>query len=125
MMELEYNDTAWIYPRTVGDYGEYIPGTAVEVACKFIQRVGESHGAFQDSVTSASRIYLPADTDLFTDEGYRLEGLIVKVNPFDAEGAEQFFQITNVVPARDVLLDNQIRHVECDLEKVTPPTGIS
>lgn len=119
MNDLCFNETVLIYPIRRDRYGTEVYQTPVEVPAIYVQSTGFAHSGNQDAITAGPSLYLPGDDDFVTAKGYRLEGMVVEVNPFDAPAHQQHFRITEVTPARDVLLDNRVRHVECALTKVT------
>lgn len=125
MIALPFRDTALFYPSTADDYGQDVLGDPTEVPCMFVQTTGYAHRGSQDAITGAPRIALPADHEFVTDRAYRLEGLIVEVNPFGGSGSAQRFKVSSVTPARDLLLANQLHHVECELQKVETESYVS
>lgn len=116
---LNFNETVTIYPVTHNDYGKDVLGDGEEMLGMFEQTTGFEHSNNQDAVTGTSRVYLPPDNDFIIDHHYRLEGMVIKVNPFDAEDADQYFRIVSVTPGRDILRSNKVRHIECELSKTT------
>lgn len=119
MVRMNFPDTVTLYEVTEDGYGDKTLDSGTTVRAAFEQVINKSHGDFQDAVGSTSRLYLPPDVDELTESGYRLEGMIVKVNVLGGTDTQQFFKITNVSPVRDTLRQNIVRHVEVDLEKST------
>lgn len=118
VVQLCFKDTVNIFKVRKDEYGNDVPQSAVAVPALYEQVTGFEHGNNRDSVSSASRLYLPGDDEFVVENGQRLEGMVVQINPFGAEGSEQYFRISNVTPVRDILLCNEVQHVECDLRKV-------
>lgn len=118
MNDLDFPETCLIYPTTVDSYGQTILGNPVTVPCMYLQTTAYQHGNSQDAVVGTPRIALPGDDDFLIANNYRLEEMVIEINPFGASAASQRFKVTSVTPARDVLLDNEVRHVECDLKKI-------
>lgn len=116
--DLIFRDTCDIYAATVDEYGTQQLGEPTAVPCMFVQTTGYQHGASRDEINSTSRIAFPATHPFLTAHGYRLEEMIVQVNPFGNDGASQTFKITSVTPVRDLLLFNTVHHVECSLKKI-------
>jgi hypothetical protein len=115
--ELSYNETVTIFNPTSDNYGKDVLGNGTALKCVFEQTTGFQHGGHQDSIVGVSRIYLDPNSNFVIDNGYRLEGMIVKINPFGADAASQYFRIISVTAGRDVLQNNKVRHVECELSK--------
>lgn len=119
MVKMNFPDTVTLYAVTEDGYDDKTLDEGTEVRAAYEQIINKSHGGFQDAIGSTSRLYLPPDVDSLLETGYRLEGMIVKVNVLGGTDTQQFFRITNVFPVRDTLRQNTVRHVECDLEKST------
>lgn len=119
MNDLCFNETVSIYAVRRSAYGDEEHEEPVEVPAIYVQSTGYAHAGNQDAVTGAPTLYLPGDDDFVVSKGFRLEGMIVAVNPFNAPEHQQHFRIIDVEPVRDILLDNRVRHVECVLSKVT------
>lgn len=114
---LNFNECVTIYELTTNDYGKDVLGDDTEVKALYEQVTGFGHGGFQDSINGTSRIYLDGDNKFVLENAYRLEGMIIMINPFDGSDAKQYFRIVNVTVARDILRKNKVRHVECELAK--------
>jgi hypothetical protein len=123
--ELIFEDTCLIYPTTVDGYGHDVLGTPITVPCMYVQTTAYQHSSSQDAIVGTQRLALPAFDSFVLSQGYRLEGLVVEVNPFDGSGSAQRFKITSVTPARDILLGNEVHHVECDLKKIETEAYVS
>lgn len=123
--ELVYRDTCDIYDPTRDEYGTPQFGAATQLPCLYVQTTAYQHGAGQDAITGTSRIVLPGQHPFVTGHSYRLEEMIVNVNPFGADASAQLFKIVNVTVARDVLLYDQVHHVECDLKKIEGSAYVS
>lgn len=121
MIPLVFHDTATLYFPTPDDYGTETLGSGASVPAILEQRIGVAHSNNQDSLDGGSILYLPADNATVVANHYRLEGAIVVVNPFGENADDQYFRITNASPLRDFLLDNEVQHIECDLQKVSNP----
>lgn len=114
---LRFNEIITLYKPTTNDYGKDVLGTGEEVKALYEQITGHEHGNFQDSLSGTSRLYLDASNQFLLDNAYRLEGMILKINPFNATDSDQYFRITACIVGRDMLRYNQVRHVECELQK--------
>lgn len=123
MKRMNFPDTVTLYDVTEDGYGDKSLDAGVEIRASFEQVISKTHSDSQDAIVSSSRLYLPPDVDALTSEGYRLEGKLAKVNVLGGVATQQFFKITEAFPVRDTLLQNQVRHVECDLAKVTDFTA--
>lgn len=125
MIRLDFKDQAVIYPVTSSGYGDDVFGTPHTVPALYEQTTGFSHGNSQDAVSAASHIYLPGDDSFILENAGRLEGMILMVNPLGADDSQQYFRISSVTPARDILLGNQLQHVECNLTKTSRVPNVS
>lgn len=123
--DLIFQDTCTIYPTTVDDYGSEILGTPATVACLYEQTTAYQHGNSQDAIVGTPRLTLPSTDPFVLAHHYRLEEMVVQINPFGEDSSAQWFKITSASPARDTLLFNEVRHVECDLKKVKAETYVS
>lgn len=119
MPRMNFPDTVTLYEVTEDDYVDKTLDGGTPVRAAFEQIISKTHGNNQDAIVSSSRLYLPPEIEA----GYRLEGMIVKVNVLGGTDTQQFFRITSVFPVRDTLRANRVRHVECDLEKSTDFTA--
>lgn len=125
MNDLDFPETCVIYPTTVDSYGQTVLGTPATVPCMYEQTTAYQHGSSQDAVVGTPRLALPADNAFLQAHAYRLEEMVVEVNPFGGSATAQRFKITSVTPARDVLLSNEVHHVECELKKVETEANVS
>lgn len=125
-IELDFSDTCLIYPGgTLDFYGQASLGTPATVPCLYVQRTAYQHGSSQDSIVGTPVLALPADDTFVLEHSYRLEEMVVEVNPFGASSSSQYFKITKVTPARDVLLGDEVQHVECELAKIEVAANVS
>lgn len=125
MRSLNFPDTCRIYPTTPDDYGQPIPGTPTTVPCLYEQTTAYQHSSSQDAITGTPRLVLPADDEFVQTNAYRLEEMIAEINPFGGPALAQQFKIVSVTPGRDVLLGNEVTHVECELKKIGTAPNVS
>lgn len=119
MRALDYRDTCTFYaPAGLTSDGRVSRGEGTDVPCMFEQTTAYQHINSQDAIVGGPRLLVPADDSFVRGRAYRLEGLVVEVNPWGSDGAAQRFKVTTVTPARDLLLGNEVTHVECELQKV-------
>lgn len=114
---MNFPDTVTLYMVTEDTYGDKTLSAGTTRRAAFEQVISKTHVNNQDAIVSTSRLYLPPE-DIF-ENGYRMEGMLVKVNVLGGTATQQFFKITQCFPVRDTLLGNTVKHVECDLQKVT------
>lgn len=112
-----FQDSCTLYSVTTDKWGNDVPDNSAVMPCTFVQRTDIVHANFRDTITADSFLYLPVN-DFTSDNFYRLEGMRTIVNPFGNSDSQQYFKITSVTAARDVLLDNQVEHIECGLAKI-------
>lgn len=125
MNELVFQETCQIYPTTVDEYGKDVLGTPAAVACMYEQNTAYQHSNSQDAVVGVPRLVLSADDAFVQEHAYRLEEMIVQVNPFGGSSTAQRFKIVSITPGRDLLLGNEVRHVECELKKIETAADVS
>ncbi len=116
---LNFTDVVTFFATTTNDYGQDVLGAETDVSGLFVQSTGYQHNNHQDSVTSGSFLYLPADNNFVKDNAFRLEGMVVRINLFGGENGKQYFRIVSASPGRDILTNGIVRHIECQLEKTT------
>lgn len=122
-MRMNFPDSITIYTVAEDGYGDKTWSGATTIPAAFEQVIAKTHGDNQDAIVSTSRLYLPPDHTFLTSRGYRIEGLVVKINVLGGTDTQQFFEITDVFPVRDTLLNNDVTHVECELKKVSDKTA--
>jgi hypothetical protein len=125
MNDLDFPETCRIYPTTVDAYGKDVLGEPATVPCMYGQTTGYQHGSSQDAIVGTPWLALPGDDSFVQDHAFRLEEMIVEINPFGGSATSQRFKITSVTPARDVLLNNELKHVECELKKIETQADVS
>lgn len=124
---LPFRDRVRIYASQVNSYGTPSVGDLDdydEIGGLLVQVLDYRHGNNQDAVVSATILHLPPYEAILKELDYRLEGRIIGVG-IDGEEIDQFFKIESCNIARDVLLSNKIRHIECQLKKITAPRYVS
>lgn len=125
MLDLTFPETCRIYPTTVDEYGQMVLGTPATVPCMYEQTTAYQHSGFQDAIVGTPRLALPPDDAFLQEHAYRLEEMVVEINPFGASATAQRFKIASVTPARDILLGNQVGHLECELKKIATESDVS
>lgn len=125
MSDLDFPETCRIYPTTVDSYGRDVLGTPATVPCMYGQTTGYQHTDSQDAIAGTPWLALPGDDTFVQAHAFRLEEMVVEINPFDGSATAQRFKITSVTPVRDVLLANELQHVECELKKVETEAYVS
>jgi hypothetical protein len=125
VIELNWNEKVTVHDQTSGDaYGGDVLDSGHECDAVVEYGVRFSHGNHQDASQSSTRIYLKSN-NWIVSKNYRLEGMIVKVNPFADSDAQEYYRITDCTAGRDVLLNNEIQHVECVVEHATDYSQVS
>lgn len=122
---LDFKDSCTIWPTTADAYGKDVLGTPATVACLYQQNTTYQHSASQDAIGGTSRLVLPASDPFVLSHDYRLEEMIVEINPFGASAQTQTFKISDVTVGRDVLLNDEVKHVECQLQKIEVNASVS
>lgn len=119
MRALEFKDVCTFYPVAgLTSDGRASLGDGVPVPCMFEQTTAYQHTNSQDAIVGVPRLILPADDPFVLARAYRLEELVVEVNLWGGTAGMQRFKVDSVTPGRDLLLGNEVTHVECDLVKV-------
>lgn len=124
MIALDFKDSVVIYPVRKDGYGNDVADTGVTVPALYEQTTGYEHANNRDAVSGVSRLYLPANNEFVLARAQRLEGMVVKVNLFGGESVQQLFRIVSVTPVRDILLGNDLQHVECELRKIAGVSNV-
>jgi hypothetical protein len=121
-MKLDFPDTCLIYPNgPLSISGRSSLGEPATVPCLYVQTTAYQHGSSQDAIVGTPVLALPPDDVFVLAHSYRLEEMVVEVNPFTGAAAGQRFKIASVTVARDVLLANEVQHIECELKKIETP----
>lgn len=121
-MKLDFPDTCLIYPNgPLSISGRSALGEPTTVPCLYVQVTAYQHASSQDAITGTSVLALPPDDPFVLEHADRLEEMVVEVNPFNGVAAGQRFKIEKATPARDVLLGNEVQHIECELKKIETP----
>ncbi len=119
---LEYRDVVTIYQTVKNAYGtDSLPSSGdvlYSLKGMLVQVMNFGHSNYQDGISAATILHLPPDDPFLLERGFRIEGLIVKVDPYGAPADSQYFRLGPVNVARDVLLNNEVHNVECALTKV-------
>lgn len=124
---MDYKDEVRFYETASGNYGQDVLGDPLNrevIRGLLVQRTGFANNRF-DTATADNQLFLPGDDEWLADNYLRLEGMVVSVSPFGADHTEQLFRVTRVVPARDLLLDAQVQHLELELTLLAEVEGVS
>lgn len=113
---MNFPDTCVI--KTVTGHNDYGRAETAEVesVCAYEQTTGITHTGYQDQVSGSPVLYLPPDSRF-----YELQGAQVVVNAY----SQLTFKVVSCSPIRDTLLHNQVRHIECELQKIDVSQGVS
>jgi hypothetical protein len=107
---------------TVSDgYGDKSVIVATQVKCLFLQSTGNSHSSNTEVASSDAHVYIDIEDPTLIEKGYRIEGMLVNINPFGADEDECWYKITRVVIGQRKLIDNQVDNVHAFLQKVAKP----
>lgn len=124
-MSLDFKDTVTLYSVRKNTYGGDVLDEGTEVPALVIQTTAFSRGSRADVIgagagtqAKGTMLYLPPDDEFVVTHDQRLEGMVAQVDIYDGVSAQQFYRITGVTPVRDILLDNEVQHVEVELSKI-------
>ncbi len=117
-------DTCTLVELVSNGYGDKSVEEITTVACLFLQNSGKSHSGNVDIANSDAHIYLDIDNPVITERGYKIEGLLIHINPFGADTDETYYEITKVVVGQRKLTTNTVDNVHAFLNKVAKPNGV-
>lgn len=113
-----FNDTIKLVEETAPDgYGDTEVVVLTDLACTFLQSTGHSHSGNVDIVNSDAHAYIDFNNPEVVERHYRLEGMYVIANPFNAPEAESWYRITTVRIGQAKLTTNKIDNVHIYLKK--------
>lgn len=113
-----YKDTIKLVETTEPDgYGDVQPLVLTDLACDFFQSTGHSHSNHVDIVNSDAHAYIDYNNQEVVSRAYRLEGMYIIANPFNAPEIESWYRITLIRVGMDKLLCNKIDNVHIYLKK--------
>ena len=114
-------DTCQLAETVSNGYGTKKIENLQTVKCLFLQSTGNVHSANVEIASSDAHVYLDIDNPYIKANGYRLEGKLLRINPFGAEDNESWYKIIRVVVGQRKLLTNQVDNVHAFLQKVAKP----
>lgn len=113
-----FNDTVKLVEETQPNgYGDTSVVTLTDLKCAFLQSTGHSHFNQVDVVDSDAHAYIDFNNPEVVSRGYRLEGMFIVANPFNAPEVESWYRITKVVIGQHKLTTNCIDNVHIYLKK--------
>lgn len=113
-----FNDTIKLVEETKADgYGDTDVVVVTDLACTFMQNSSHSHSGHVDVVNSDAHAYIDFNNPEVVSRHYRLEGMQVIANPFNAPEDESWYRITRVVVGQAKLTTNKIDNVHIYLKK--------
>lgn len=113
-----YKDTVKLVETTAPDgYGDTEVVTLTDLNCLFLQNTGHSHSNHVDVVNSDAHAYIDFNNPEVVSRAYRLEGMFLVANPFNAPEEESWYMITRVVIGQHKLTTNCIDNVHVYLKK--------
>jgi len=122
---LDYKDTVAIYKVDYNGYGDKTIESVNNIAALFLQSTGSSHELQRDTIDTTAHAYLDPEHPFVIDNAFRLEGMLVKANPFGSEESQAWYKINRVVVGQDKLLGNNIDNVHIYLAKSIGLTNVS
>lgn len=113
-----YKDTIKLVDMThPNGFGDVTPVVLTDLACDFFQTTGSSHSNHVDIVNSDAHAYIDYNNPAVVSRAYRIEGMYIIANPFNAPETESWYRITTVRIGQDKLLQNKIDNVHIYLKK--------
>lgn len=116
MIGLEYKDTIEIYEVVSDGYGDE-SGTPHSVPALFLVGTGTNHSNNQDNILADAHAYVDPENEFLKSKAYRIEGMLIKANPFNGPDTEAWYRITMARVGQDKLLTNQIDNIHIYLQK--------
>lgn len=114
-------DTCTLIELVSDGFGDKSVDEIASVDCLFLQNSGKSHSGNVDIAESDAHIYLDIDNPAVKGRGYRLEGMLIQINPFGADVNETYYEIKKVVVGQRKLTTNTVDNVHAFLQKVAKP----
>lgn len=115
-VKLDYKDTIEIYEVTSDGYGDE-SGTAHSVPALFLIGTGTNRSNNTDNIIADAHAYIDPENEFLISKAYRIEGMLIKANPFGGQDSEAWYRITMARVGQDKLLTNQIDNVHIYLQK--------
>ena len=113
-----YKDTVKLVETTAPDgYGDIEPVVLTDLACDFFQTIGHGHSNHVDIVNADAHAYIDYNNPEVVARAFRLEGMYIVANPFNAPEAESWYRVTTVRIGQDKLRRNKIDNVHIYLKK--------
>lgn len=113
-----FNDTIKLVVTTQPNgYGDTEVASLVDLPALFFQGTSSSHSNNVDIVGADAHAYIDPENAEVVNRGYRLEGMYIIANPFNAPEVESWYKISVVKIGMDKLLCNQIDNVHIYLNK--------
>lgn len=113
-----FKDTVKLVQTSVPDgYGDVEPLILTELKCDFFQTIGSGHSNHVDIVNSDAHAYIDFNNPEVVKRAYRIEGMYIIANPFNAPNCESWYRITLVKIGQDKLRCNNIDNVHIYLKK--------
>ena len=98
-------------------FGDVSPVVLTDLACDFFQTTGHGHSNHVDIVNADAHAYIDYNNPDVVSRAYRLEGMYIIANPFNAPEVESWYRITTVRIGQDKLRQNKIDNVHIYLKK--------
>lgn len=113
-----FNDTIkLVITSEPNGYGKSTVESLVDLKCLFLQSTGHSHSSHVDVVNSDAHAYIDFNNPEVVARNYRLGGMYIIANPFNAPEDESWYRISRVVIGQAKLTDNRIDNVHIYLQK--------
>ena len=119
--KVKHPDIGYIATVTEDGYGDGKVTELNEIACTFLQQVGNSHSNNAEVSNSTAHVYLDIDNAYIKGLGYRLEGFLFRISPFGTPESESWYKMVNVQVGQRKLLGNEVNNVHAFLEKIAKP----
>ena len=105
---------------TTDGYGSDVLDDQAEINAAIDMNTGHLQAANQEAVTSDAIAVISPDDQFVADNFYRLEEMFVVMDLYDTPDQRAWFKVTKASLARDLLLGNNIDHIELQLKKTSP-----
>jgi hypothetical protein len=113
-----FKDTVKLVETSAPDgYGDIEPIVLTDLKCLFSQNTGHGHSNNVDVVNSDAHAYIDFENPEVVSRAYRLEGMYIIANPFNAVDSESWYRITKVIVGQAKLTSNKIDNVHIYLKK--------
>lgn len=122
MKKIHMPDTVHIVNTAVDGYGDFVALEEADVKGAFFQGTADHFTNDTDMMEAYdAHCYVDETSDFVVSNGFRLEGMYIRVNLYGFEDNQCWYKIADVKLGVTKLLDNVVNNCHCFLQKCEPP----